>query len=194
MTKFVEFYYDFVSPYSFLAHKRIRKIEKRESINFIYKPILLGALHNLGGITAPAFIDSKKKFIIQDCEMVAKKFNINFKFNDKFPINTLNLMRGILIINKELKNKYIDLFFDAYWLLNIDLSDEKNFRNILEKIQININNFFSDIKKQETKDLLKNLTKEAFDKEIFGAPTFIVNNKLFWGQDRLDYAIDELLN
>ena len=194
MTKFVEFYYDFVSPYSFLAHKRIRKIEKRESINFIYKPILLGALHNLGGITAPAFIDSKKKFIIQDCEMVAKKFNINFKFNDKFPINTLNLMRGILIINKELKNKYIDLFFDAYWLLNIDLSDEKNFRNILEKIQININNFFSDIKKQETKDLLKNLTKEAFDKKIFGAPTFIVNNKLFWGQDRLDYAIDELLN
>ncbi len=194
MTKFVEFYYDFVSPYSFLAHKRIRKIEKRESINFIYKPILLGALHNLGGITAPAFIDSKKKFIIQDCEMVAKKFNINFKFNDKFPINTLNLMRGILIINKELKNKYIDLFFDAYWLLNIDLSDEKNFRNILEKIQININNFFSDIKKQETKDLLKNLTKEAFDKEIFGAPTFIVNNKLFWGQDRLDYAIEELLN
>ena len=133
MTKSIEFYYDFVSPYSFLAHKRIRKIEKRESINFIYKPILLGALHNLGGITAPAFIDSKKKFIIQDCEMVAKKFNINFKFNDKFPINTLNLMRGILIINKELKNKYIDLFFDAYWLLNIDLSDEKNFRNILEK-------------------------------------------------------------
>ena len=194
MTKSIEFYYDFVSPYSFLAHKRIRKIEKRESINFIYKPILLGALHNLGGITAPAFIDSKKKFIIQDCEMVAKKFNINFKFNDKFPINTLNLMRGILIINKELKNKYIDLFFDAYWLLNIDLSDEKNFRNILEKIQININNFFSDVKKQETKDLLKNLTKEAFDKEIFGAPTFIVNNKLFWGQDRLDYAIDELLN
>ena len=61
MTKSIEFYYDFVSPYSFLAHKRIRKIEKRESINFIYKPILLGALHNLGGITAPAFIDSKKK-------------------------------------------------------------------------------------------------------------------------------------
>ena len=194
MTKSIEFYYDFVSPYSFLAHKRIREIEKRESINFIYKPILLGALHNLGGITAPAFIDSKKKFMIQDCEMIAKKFNINFKFNDKFPINTLNIMRGILIINKELKNKYIDLFFDAYWLLNIDLSDEKNFQNILEKIQININNFFNDIKKQKTKDLLKNLTKEAFDKEIFGAPTFIVNNKLFWGQDRLDYAIDELLN
>ena len=194
MTKSIEFYYDFVSPYSFLAHKRIREIEKIESINFIYKPILLGGLHNLSSITAPAFIDSKRDFIMQDCEMVAKKFNINFKFNNKFPINSLNLMRGILIINKELENKYIDLFFDAYWSFNIDLSDEKKVINILEKIKINVNNFFNDIKKQETKDLLKSHTKEAFDKKIFGAPTFIVNNKLFWGQDRLDYAIDELLN
>ena len=194
MTKSIKFYYDFISPYSFLAHKRIREIEKKESINFIYKPILLSGLHNLGGITAPAFIASKKKFMIQDCEMVAKKSNINFKFNDKFPINTLNLMRGILIISKEFKNKYIDLFFDAYWSSNIDLSEETNVKNILEKIQINYNNFFNDVNKQETKDLLKNLTKEAFDKKIFGAPTFIVNNKLFWGQDRFDYAIDEFLN
>ena len=163
MIKSIEFYYDFTSPYSFIAHKRIREMEKKESINFIYKPILLGGLHKLAGITAPAFIKAKKKFIFQDCQMIANKFNINFKFNDKFPINSLNLMRGVLVINKELKNKYIDHFFD-------------------------------DIKKQETKDLLKKLTKEVFDKEIFGAPTFIVNNKLFWGQDRLDYAIDEFLN
>jgi len=194
MTKSIEFYYDFVSPYSFLAHKRIREIEKKESINFIYKPILLGGLHNLNNITAPPFIDSKRDFIMHDCEMVAKKFNINFKFNNKFPINSLNLMRGILIINKELENKYIDFFFDAYWLFNIDLSDEKKVINILEKIKINVNNFFNDIKKQETKDLLKNLTKEAFDNKIFGAPTFIVNNKLFWGQDRLDYVLDEIKN
>ena len=194
MIKSIEFYYDFISPYSFVAHKRIRNIEKKENINFIYKPILLGGLHNLAGITAPAFINSKKKFIYQDCNMVAKKFNINFKFNDKFPINSLNLMRGVLVINKELKNKYIDFFFDAYWSSNIDLSDESNIKNILSKIQINTNNFFNDIKKQETKNLLKKLTKEAYDKEIFGAPSFIVNNKLFWGQDRLDYVVDEFLN
>ena len=194
MIKSIEFYYDFTSPYSFIAHKRIMEIEKKDNISFIYKPILLGGLHNLAGITAPAFINSKKKYIYQDCTMVAKKFNINFKFNDKFPINSLNLMRGVLVINKELRSKYIDLFFEAYWSSNIDLSDENNIKNILSKIRININNFFNDIKKQETKDLLKKLTNEAFDKEIFGAPAFIVNNKLFWGQDRLDYAIDEFLN
>ena len=191
MTKSIEFYYDFTAPYSFLAHKKIREIEKKESINFIYKSILLGRLHNLKGITASAFIASEKKFMIQDYEIVAKKSNINFKFNDKFSINTLNLMRGILIIKKELKNKYIDLFFDPYWSFNIDLPEETNIKNILEKIQINANTFFNNIDELETKDLLKNLTKESFDKKIFAAPTFIVNNKLFWGQDRFDYVIDE---
>jgi len=194
MTKSIDFYFDFVSPYTFLAHKRIREIEKKENISFVYKPILLGGLHNLNNIKAAAFIESKRKFVIQDCEMVAKKFNINFKFNDKFPISSLDLMRGFLITNKELKNKYIDHFFDAYWSLNIDLSNDQNVTNVLKKIQINVGTFFNDIKKQEIKDLLRKLTKEAFDKEIFGAPTFVVNNKLFWGQDRLDFALNEIKN
>ena len=136
MTKSIDFYFDFVSPYTFLAHKRIREIEKKENISFVYKPILLGGLHNLNNIKAAAFIESKRKFVIQDCEMVAKKFNINFKFNDKFPISSLDLMRGFLITNKELKNKYIDHFFDAYWSLNIDLSNDQNVTNVLKKIQI----------------------------------------------------------
>ena len=194
MNKFIDFYFDFISPYSYLAHKRIRKIQKEEKIKFIYKPIFLGGLHNLASITAPALIKSKKRFLIDDCEMVAKKFNINFKFNDKFPISSLDLMRGFLITNKELKNKYIDHFFDAYWSLNIDLSNDQNVTNVLKKIQINVGTFFNDIKKQEIKDLLRKLTKEAFDKEIFGAPTFVVNNKLFWGQDRLDFALNEIKN
>ena len=48
--------------------------------------------------------------------------------------------------------------------------------------------------KKKIKDILKKLTKEAYDKEIFGAPTFYVNNKIFWGQDRLDYALEEYKN
>ena len=59
----------------------------------------------------------------------------------------------------------------------------------------NIDNefFFKEIKKQLIKDNLKELTRDAFKKEIFGAPSFIVNNKIFWGQDRLEYALEELI-
>ena len=117
MTKSIEFYFDFVSPYSFLAHKKIRKIENNENIKFIYKPILLGGLHNLIGITAPAFINPKAKFMVRDCKMVAKKFEIKFTFNPLFPINSINLMRGFLSINPDKKNTYIDYFFDAYFYI-----------------------------------------------------------------------------
>ena len=105
MTREIEFYYDFISPYSYLAHKKMIEIEKSKKINFLYKPIFLGGLHNLHKITAPAFIKSKNKYLIKDCELIAKKFKIEFKFNTKFPINSLNLMRGVLTIEGHKKKK-----------------------------------------------------------------------------------------
>tara|TARA_B100000427_G_scaffold322966_1_gene325734 strand:- start:1038 stop:1325 length:288 start_codon:yes stop_codon:yes gene_type:complete len=73
MTKLFDFYFDFVSPYSFLAHKEIKKLEKKNLIKIQYKPILLGGLHNLHGIKAPAFIPSKARFMIRDCKLVSEK-------------------------------------------------------------------------------------------------------------------------
>ena len=191
MSKSIDFYFDFISPYSFLAHKRIRKIEKTESVKFTYKPILLGGLHNLIGITAPAYINSKAMFMVRDCKMVSRKFNIKFKFNPLFPINTLNLMRGLLSVKNGLKNTYIDVFFDAYWQEALNLNNEKVFFNILKKIKISKNDFLKNIKDQKIKNKLKLLTQNAYKKDLFGAPTFVVNKKIFWGQDRLDYALDE---
>ena len=74
----------------------------------------------------------------------------------------------------------------------MDLSSEKEFSKLLEILKIDKDFFFDKIKQQSTKDKLKELTNEAFNKDVFGAPTFIVNHKIFWGQDRLDYAIEEL--
>ena len=79
MIKTIEFYFDFISPYSFLAHKKIKELKKKENIEINYKPIFLGGLHNLVGITAPAFINSKAKYLIRDCKMIAKKFNIKWE-------------------------------------------------------------------------------------------------------------------
>ena len=191
MTKSFDFYFDFISPYSFLAYKKLKSLNKNNNININYKPILLGGLHKLGDITAPAFNERKMKNMKNDCELVAKKNTIEFKWNNKFPVNSLNLMRGYLVLSKELKKKFFDLCFDAYWKDNIDLSDKKNLENILDKCSINKDTFFKDIQDQKIKDELKQLTESAFKKDIFGAPTFVVNNQIFWGQDRLDYALDE---
>ena len=191
MTKSFDFYFDFISPYSFLAHKKLKSLNINNNININYKPILLGGLHKLGNITAPAFNERKMKNMKNDCELVAKKNNIEFKWNNKFPINSLNLMRGYLVLNKESKTKFFDLCFDAYWKENIDLSNQKNFENILDNCSINKDSFFKKIQEKNIKDELKKLTENAFQNDIFGAPTFVVNNQIFWGQDRLDYALDE---
>ena len=191
MTKSFDFYFDFISPYSFLAHKKLKSLNINNNININYKPILLGGLHKLGNITAPAFNERKMKNMKNDCELVAKKNTIEFKWNNKFPVNSLNLMRGYLVLKKELKKKFFDLCFDAYWKDNIDLSDQKNLENILDNCSINKDAFFKKIHEQSIKDELKQLTENAFKNDIFGAPTFVVNNQIFWGQDRLDYALDE---
>ncbi len=194
MTKSIEFYFDFISPYSFLAYKKIKSLNLINPNQIIYKPILLGGLHNLSGITAPAFNERKMKNMKNDCKLIAEKNKIEFKWNDKFPINSLYLMRGYLTVDKKLKEKFFELCFNAYWKDNIDISNEKNIIKILNLCSINEIDFFNNIEHPKIKDELKNLTNQAFEKDIFGAPTFVVNNKIFWGQDRLDYALDEYDN
>ena len=189
MTKKIDFYFDFISPYTYLAHKKIQSLPKNIKIN--YKPILLGGLHKLEGITAPAFIKLKQKHMISDSQLIAKKNKFDFTWNAKFPLSSLILMRGYLIINSEIKNKYIDIMFNAYWKDNLDISNNKILIDLLEKCEININKFFETINEKKIKDELKEITKKAHDNKIFGAPTFVINGKLFWGQDRLDYAVDE---
>ena len=101
-------------------------------------------------------------------------------------------MRGYLSVDDNQKEKYLDIFFDAYWKDNLDLSSEDEVLKLLETLKIESKIFFDKIKHQSIKDDLKKLTSDAFEKEVFGAPTFIVNNKIFWGQDRLEYALEEL--
>jgi len=191
MTKSIDFYFDFISPYSYLALKKIEYLKVNNSINFIYKPILLGGLHKLGGITAPAFNERKMKNMKNDCLLIAKKNKIDFKWNNKFPINTLDLMRGYISLEKSYKEKYLKLCFDAYWKDDLDISNIEVINKILEKCKLDKRKFFEDVEKEKIKKELKNLTNDAFEKDIFGAPTFVVNEKIFWGQDRLDYALEE---
>jgi 2-hydroxychromene-2-carboxylate isomerase len=101
-------------------------------------------------------------------------------------------MRGYLSVEDGQKEDYLNIFFDAYWRDNLDLSSDKEFSKLLESLKIDSKIFFEKITQQSIKDTLKKFTNDAFKKEVFGAPTFIVDNKIFWGQDRLEYALEEL--
>ena len=192
MIKPFDFYFDFISPYSFLAHKEIIKIERKNSIKIKYKPILLGGLHNLHGIKAPAFIPAKAKHMIRDCKLIAEKNKIKFKFNSYFPIRSLNLMRGVLVAEEDnFKSYYIDNIFNAIWQDGLNMNDENIIEKILKNLNVNPKTFLLRVASASIKESLKKRTNEAYEKGIFGAPSFVSNNKIFWGQDRIEFALNE---
>ena len=131
--------------------------------------------------------------MIKDCKLCAEKNEIKFKFNTYFPIMTLNLMRCVIIAeNKGFEEIFINKIFDSIWEHGLNLNDNQILEKILKNLDINPKNFLIDANEQENKNELKKRTNAAYQKGIFGLPSFVVNKKLFWGQDRLDFVFTEL--
>ena len=130
--------------------------------------------------------------MIRDCKLIAEKNKIRFKFNSYFPIKSLNLMRGVLVAEEDnFKNYYIDNIFNSIWRDGLNMNDENIFQKILKNLNINPKTFLLRTASSSIKELLKKKTNEAYEKSVFGAPTFISNNKVFWGQDRIEFALNE---
>ena len=130
--------------------------------------------------------------MIKDCKLIAEKNRISFKFNSYFPIKSLNLMRGVFVAEEDnFKSYYIESIFNSIWQDGLNMNDENIVQKVLKNLNINPKTFFLRSTSSSVKELLKKRTAEAFDKGIFGAPSFIVNNKIFWGQDRIEFALNE---
>ncbi len=193
MTKSIEFYFDFSSPYAYLGFKEIKKYEKKYPFQIKYMPIFLGGLHNSADITPAAFNKIKSKYMIQDTKLVANKKNIKFSFNSYFPIKTVNFMRGAIIAKDDNYEKiYVEKIFDSIWRDGLNMNDNIIINKVLKNLDLNPSIFFGKVSDIKIKDKLKKLTNDALKKGIFGAPTYYVNRKIFFGQDRLGYAIDEI--
>ena len=89
------------------------------------------------------------------------------------------------------KNYYIDNIFDTIWQDGLNMNDEIVIQKILKNLNINPKTFTLRIASSLIKDSLREKTNEAYEKDIFGAPTFVSNNKIFWGQDRIEFALKE---
>ena len=190
--KKIDFYFDISSPYSYLAHEQIKRFEKENKIKVNYMPILLGGIHQLANITAPGLNPSRAKHMIKDLKVCADWFKVKFQFNRYFPLKTVNIMRGALVAEKEgFLNNYVDQFYKAAWVDSLNLNDGKILERFIKNMDINPKSFIEKLSDQKIKDDLKTKTNNAFKKGVFGAPTFIVGSKMFFGQDRLEFVFRE---
>ena len=130
--------------------------------------------------------------MIKDCKLWAEKYNMNFKFNSYFPIINLNLMRcSLLAEKKDFLQNFTNKIFDAIWKDGLNLNDKTIFEKLLKNMDVNAIKFLADAMDEKIKKDLKNRTDNAFAKGIFGTPSFAINNKIFWGQDRLEFVLLE---
>ncbi len=188
MTKNVDFYFDYGSPATYLAWTQIEKIINDSNAKLNMIPMLLGGVFKETGNSSPAFIPAKSKWMNKDLKKHAEIYGVDYNSNSFFPINTLNLMRGAIAAKKmNIFEKYSEAIFTGIWVKDVNLGDIPTVQDYLNNNGIDTEELFSLVQSDDIKsELIKN-TKQAVDNGVFGAPTFIVNNELIFGQDRLEF-------
>jgi 2-hydroxychromene-2-carboxylate isomerase len=189
MGKKVEFYYDFSSPYTYIASKRIEKICEENGAELEWKPILLGGLFNDTGVKPAKEIENKFAYIKLDTKDSAKRYGVEFHFPEVFPLNSVKTMRGAFAAAEKGKlTEYNHQMFRLYWTEGRDLSKDDELREAVAGIGIDPDWFMARISEQEIKDRLREETSKAAARGAFGAPTIFIGEKMFWGNDRLDFV------
>ncbi|HSC34951.1 MAG TPA: 2-hydroxychromene-2-carboxylate isomerase [Thermodesulfobacteriota bacterium] len=193
MGKKVEFYYDFSSPYTYIASTRIEKICKDNGAGLKWKPFLLGGLFNDTGVKPAIEIGNKFAYIKQDTRDSAKHFGVEFKFPEVFPLNSVKAMRGAFAAAEKGKlTEYNHELFRLYWTEGWDLSKDDVLKKAVAGVGLDPEWFILRIVEQDIKDRLRYETSTAAARGAFGAPTIFIGEKMFWGNDRLDYVDDYL--
>lgn len=190
MSKRVEFFYDYLSPFSYLADTQLPEIARRTGAEIAYRPILMGAIMKSVGNAGPLSIPSKAAYNIAEFQRWAKRYGVPAQFSPYFPFNTIRIVRGA--IAAQLVGRFAEFHsaaFRAIWEQAQDLSKEEALQRLLNEAQIDP----ALIEGDEIKNRLRANVDEAVERGAFGAPTFFVNGEMFWGNDRLDFVEEALM-
>lgn len=193
--KRLEFFFDFGSPTTYLAHTQMPVLAKKTGAEIVYRPMLLGGVFKATGNQSPAVIKAKSKWMDSDLKAFAKRYGVPYARNPHFPVNTMMLMRGAIAMQKEGRfASYAEAVFHAMWVEPQNLNDPQIVGAMLAKAGFDPKAMLAAVEDQGVKDALRANTEEAVSRGVFGSPTFFVGDKMFFGQDRLDFVEEALRN
>jgi 2-hydroxychromene-2-carboxylate isomerase len=191
----VEFYFDLVSPYSYLAFGRVGDICEEHEAELVLRPMLLGAVHKTVGLQAPIEIPSKGQYQVQDIHRWAEHYGLPMRFPDPFPFRTLKTMRAAMVRAEEGDlGTFVREAFALYWEEGgapkgrTEADEDEPLREVASRIGAEPEEVLEKATSGEAKEALKSATAEAIERGVFGAPTFFVGDEMFWGNDRLDFV------
>ena len=188
--KQIEFYFDLGSPYSYVGVQRIQQIAQQYQAEIVWKPMLLGGIFKATGNNSPMAVPAKARYSMIDLGRWSKLWNIPVQMNPYFPINTLNLMRiitAVQVYQPENFQKILHGLFDAMFGNPRNLNDINELANVVQGLGLEITQVQAWLADEQVKAQLKQVTEEAVERGVFGAPTWFVDDEIFWGIDHLHF-------
>jgi 2-hydroxychromene-2-carboxylate isomerase len=185
MARKLEFFFDYGSPFSYLADTQLAAIASRTGAEIVYRPMLLGAVFKATGNASPIACPAKGKYMSIELARWAARYGVPLEPNPHFPFNTIKLMRGAAAAVSQ--NRFVEYHrtvFPAVWVEAADFTKSETLRAILDRVGIAPESIEADT----VKDALRANTDEAIARGAFGAPTFYVGDEMFFGNDRLDFV------
>ena len=193
----IEYYYSVASPYAYMGIDRFQELVKKYSLEVLEKPFdLVGKVFpETGGVPVPKRHPARQKYRLIEIERFGKKNNLKINKQPKFFPPADPHKAALFTISTVVNGQSLNFgkeVLTKLWADEQDISQDTVLENICNKLNIN----FSELKKQAETEEIKNIylsnSQEAIDKGVFGAPSFILDNELFWGQDRLDFLEDKI--
>ena len=183
----VHFYFDFISPYAWLAFKALPKSLEGISHRVHYHPVVFGAMLKHHGQLGPAEMPGKRDWTYRQVMWLAKQQGTDLQMPASHPFNSLALLRlAVAASDNGQPNRYVvESIFKHVWCTGLEASDAERFAALQLHLFSQANVSLKDPQSVEVKQLLQQQTQQAIDLGLFGVPSMVVNGQVFWGQDAL---------
>lgn len=190
MAQQIDFVYDFCSPNAYLAYKALPALAKKHGAYVHYVPALLATIFKVTNNQSPfqAFSENRQKtaYLTHDLHRFARARKVSFHMSPHFPVDTKFAMRGAVFASgKPWEARYIDAIFDAIWVHGQKVDDLSVLSEILRENDLPVRKMREAMTNVDIKQQLKDQTKAAVKKGVFGVPTMFVQNEMFFGKNSL---------
>jgi len=188
----IDFWFEFGSTYSYPAAMRIEKLAAHHGVRVNWRPFLLGAIFREQGLTDTPFnvYPAKGRYMWRDLERICGALGIPFQRPSEFPRNGILAARVACCFEDEpWVPKFIRAVYRANFVVDTDISDAVVIGGCIASAGANPETVLEKAQSPESKQKLREQTDEAMRIGIFGAPTVVVGEELFWGNDRLEDAV-----
>ncbi|WP_119066688.1 2-hydroxychromene-2-carboxylate isomerase [Rubrobacter indicoceani] len=198
MGRVLDFYYDLVSPYSYLAYRETVRVCEKNGAELALHPVLLGAVHKLSGNHAPIETPAKGRYQMRDIRRWAGRFGLAMDFPRPFPFRTVTTMRAAVYCESVGKLRgFTDEGFRLYWEEGgypegLKGDEAGPVSEICRRIGLDAEEVLAAASSDRVKEGLKERTGAAVERGVFGTPTFFVGDEMFWGNDRLLFVEEAL--